>query len=197
MTLEPFAFYLFASALLISGLMVILLRNPVHAVLSLVLAFFSSAGLWMMLHAEFLAILLVLIYVGAVMVLFLFVVMMLDINLAVLREGFIRYLPVGATVAVLMATGMIFLLLQSGASEVPPVPGVADEASNVQQIGELLFTEYLYPFEIAGALLLLAILAVISMTERGLGSKKSQDPAWQVQARPEDRIRLVSMDSES
>jgi len=190
-------FYLFAAVLVTSALLVITVKNPVHAALFLVLAFFSSAAVWMLLHAEFLAIALVLVYVGAVMVLFLFVVMMLDINLAPLREGFARYLPLGLGIAILMVAtmGMVVRSGQFGAENI--AAETAAGASNTRELGMALFTDFLYPFEIAGAVLLVAIVAAISLTMR----KKSREPRTpraelQVAVRSEDRIRIVKMAGE-
>ena len=195
MSLSAAAFYLFAGIYLGAGLTVILARNPMHAALSLVLAFFSSAALWLFLSAEFLAILLVLIYVGAVMVLFLFVVMMLDINLAVLREGFIRWLPVGAAVAVLLASVIVTALYAGfGLQEAQPPP---PEHGSALWLGLVLFTEYLYPFELAGAILLVAIVAAISLTHRGRRQRKAQDPAQQVRVSAADRVRLVDLKTDT
>ena len=190
---ELIVFYGFAALLVLSALMVITVRNPVHAALFLVLSFFSSAGVWMLLHAEFLAIALVLVYVGAVMVLFLFVVMMLDINLAPLREGFTRYLPVGVVMALLMilAMGLTLAHVHTGAAA-PPPPG----PGNTTVLGKALYTDYLYPFEIAGAILLVAIIAAISLTMRKPKDLKTPKPEQQVTARRENRVRLVNLPSE-
>ena len=193
-----FLFYLFAIVLVGSGLRVITARNPVHAVLSLVLAFVACAGLWLLVDAEFLAIVLVLVYVGAVMVLFLFVVMMLDINLAPLREGFIRYLPVGALVALLIIVQLWMVL---GGQEfdlisVPAPTPLAADASNTEALGALLYTVYVYPFEIAAVVLLVAIVAAIALTMRRRPGVKHQRPADQVMASREGRVRLVKMPAE-
>ncbi len=195
--IEQVVFYFFAAVLVTASLLVITVRNPVHAALFLVLAFFSSAAVWMLLHAEFLAIALVLVYVGAVMVLFLFVVMMLDINLAPLREGFARYLPLGLGIAILMVAAMSMVIRsgQFGAENV--VAEAAAGASNTRELGMALFTDFLYPFEIAGAVLLVAIVAAISLTMR----KKTRAPRTpraelQVAVRREDRVRIVKMEAE-
>jgi NADH-quinone oxidoreductase subunit J len=190
-------FYTFASLLVLSALMVITVRNPVHAALFLVLSFFSSSGVWMLLHAEFLAIALVLVYVGAVMVLFLFVVMMLDINLAPLREGFIRYLPVGVIMALLMILAMGLTLTRGKIGMATPaavqaVPGTA----NTTLLGKALYTDYLYPFEIAGAILLVAIIAAISLTMRKPKDVKTPRPELQVGVHRSNRVRLVNLQSE-
>jgi len=193
-----YIFYIFAALLIFSASMVITVRNPVHAALFLVLAFFSSAAVWLILEAEFLAIALILVYVGAVMVLFLFVVMMLDINFVPLREGFARYLPVGIVIAVLMvvAMGTVFTSVYFSGAQMNVVTPTATDVDNAKELGKLMFTEYLYPFEIAGAILLVAIVAAISLTLRKGRSKKSQNPAEQVSVKRKDRVRLVKMNSE-
>ncbi len=193
-----FLFYLFSVILVGSGLRVITARNPVHAALALVLAFVACSGLWLLIDAEFLAIVLVLVYVGAVMVLFLFVVMMLDINLAPLREGFIRYLPVGFLVALLIAVQLWLVL---GGTEfdlisVPPPPRAAADFSNTEALGAVLYTVYVYPFEIAAIVLLVAIVAAISLTMRRRQGLKNQRPEEQVKVRREDRVRVVKMPAE-
>jgi NADH-quinone oxidoreductase subunit J len=198
MNFETFIFYFLAAILLFAGLRVITARNPVHAALFLVLAFFTAAGIWLLLEAEFLAITLVLVYVGAVMVLFLFVVMMLDINIAKLREGFWDYLPLAATVAILMVVEMVVVLggKYFGVTKFSaPVPHAADY-SNTKELGRLLYTEYVYPFEIAAVILLVAIVAAIALTMRRRKNTKYQNPAQQVRVKRADRIRLVSMPAE-
>ena len=198
MTIQSFIFYVFSAILLFAALCVITSRNPVHAALFLVLAFFTSAGIWIQLRAEFLAIALVLVYVGAVMVLFLFVVMMLDINLARLRAGFWSYLPVGALVAVLLVIEMGFIVTRGYFSlEGAPAPGPLPEGySNTKELGRLLYTEYVYPFEIAAVILLVAIVAAIALTLRRRKNSKYIDPAQQVNVRRQDRVRIVSMPAE-
>ena len=193
------AFYLFASVAVLSALSVVSVRNPVHAVLFLILTFFSSACLWILADAEFLGIALVLVYVGAVMVLFLFVVMMLDIKFAPLREGFARYLPVGIVVGIVMALEMIALIGLARFGEALPAtdPAAAAGMSNTEWLGRALFTEYLYPFELAAVILTVAIVAAIAITLRRRINVKAQDPARQVMVRREDRIRLVKMKAES
>lgn len=196
--MEHIIFYIFAAILVLSALMVITVRNPVHAALFLVLAFCTSAALWLLLEAEFLAITLVLVYVGAVMVLFLFVVMMLDINLTVLREGFARYLPVGALIALLILVEMALVVGPGhfGLDAVaPPVPH-ASGYSNTQALGNVLYTVYVYPFEIASVILLVAIVAAIALTLRRRPQAKYQDPAQQVLVRRADRVRIIKMSSE-
>jgi NADH-quinone oxidoreductase subunit J len=198
MTFKLAVFYCFSAILLFAALRVITARNPVHAALFLVLAFVSSAGIWMLLEAEFLAIVLVLVYVGAVMVLFLFVVMMLDINLDRLREGFWRYLPLGAVVALLMVAEMIIVLGGGyfGLDALPAPPSVPADYSNTKELGRLIYTEYAYPFELAAVLLLVAIVAAIALTMRRRRDTKYVDPATQVVVKRQDRVRLVSLPSE-
>jgi NADH-quinone oxidoreductase subunit J len=198
MNIEAIVFYLFAAILLIAALRVITARNPVHAALFLVLAFFTAAAIWMLLRAEFLAIVLVLVYVGAVMVLFLFVVMMLDINLDRLREGFWSYLPLGAAVGVIMVVEMVLVLSGKyfGAEQLPSPADPGPAYSNTKQLGRLLYTDYVYPFEIAAVILLVAIVAAIALTIRRRKDTKSQDPAQQVTIKRADRVRLISMPSE-
>ncbi len=191
-------FYVFAAIMVFAGTMVVSVRNPVHAALFLVLAFFSSAALWLLLEAEFLAIVLVLVYVGAVMVLFLFVVMMLDINVAPLREGFIRYLPVGILVAVLIAV-QLSLVVGSQYFNLDTFPAPAAQPadySNTKELGSVLYTVYVYPFEVAAAILLVAIIAAIALTMRRRSNVKHQKPERQVMVKREDRVRLVSMAAE-
>ena len=196
--LEQSIFYIFALLLVMSACMVISVRNPVHAALFLILSFFCSAAIWLLLEAEFLAIALVLVYVGAVMVLFLFVVMMLDINISTLREGFSRFLPVGLSVAVLMLIAMGLIV---GADHILPDSGTTSDKiaigiDNTRLLGKALFTEYIYPFEVAGAILLTAIIAAISLTMRKPRSQRTPKPGKQVNVKPETRVRLVDMESE-
>ncbi len=198
MTYTTAIFYFFAAILVFAGLRVITARNPVHAVLNLVLAFFTAAGLWLMLDAEFLAITLVLVYVGAVMVLFLFVVMMLDINFVRLREGFWDYLPLAGFVAVLLMIEMALILgsRHFGLAVVSsPAPKPADY-SNTKELGRLLYTDYVYAFELAAVILLLAIVAAIALTMRRRKDSKYIDPAEQVKVRRNDRLRIVKMQAE-
>ena len=200
MAVETLVFYLFAALLVGAASMVIFVRNPVYAALYLVLAFFSSAAIWMLLEAEFLAIGLVLVYVGAVMVLFLFVVMMLDINLSPLKEGFTRYLPVGLLIAVALAVELVVIIWYRAnvGTDTFPVPAPNPEGySNTEALGELLFTEYLWPFEIAAMILLVAIVAAIALTLRQAPQGKRQDPSRQVQVRREERVRMVKMTAET
>src|SRR5262245_42656854 len=198
MSFAEIIFWAFATILVFASLGVITSRNPVHAALWLVLAFCTSAALWVQLEAEFLAITLVLVYVGAVMVLFLFVVMMLDINLARLREGFWSYLPLGALVGLLLVAEMVLVLggRYAGFYEVPAPPPLAPGYSNTKELGRLIYTEYVYAFEIAAVILLVAIVAAIALTLRGRKPSKYIDPARQVKVRREDRVRIVSMPAE-
>lgn len=193
------AFYAFAAVAVSAALGTVSVRNPVHAVLCLILTFFSSACLWLLADAEFLGIALVLVYVGAVMVLFLFVVMMLDIKFAPLREGFARYLPVGILVAVVMAAEMLALIgLARFGQDMPAAdPAAAAGVSNTAWLGKAMFTQYLYPFEIAAVVLTVAIVAAIAITHRRRINVKAQDPARQVQVRREDRVRIVKMKAET
>ncbi len=189
-------FYVFAALLLFAALRVITARNPVHAALYLVLAFLTAAGIWLLLRAEFLAIVLVLVYVGAVMVLFLFVVMMLDINLDRLRQGYWNNLALALVVAGVMVAVMAIVLGGGyfGLGETPaPPPAAAADYSNTKELGRLIYTDYVYPFEIAGVILLVAIVAAITLTLRRRKDTKYQDPATQVAVRRQDRVRLVSM----
>ncbi|MCX7627685.1 MAG: NADH-quinone oxidoreductase subunit J [Methylophilaceae bacterium] len=195
---QDYVFYAFAAILLGAGLRVITARNPVHAALYLVLAFFTAAGIWLLLEAEFLAIALVLVYVGAVMVLFLFVVMMLDINLDKLREGFWEALPVALPVAVLMALEMALVLgsRHFGPERVAtPKPHPADY-SNTAELGRQLYTDYVYPFELAAVILLVAIVAAIALTLRRRKDTKYIDPAQQVKVKRSDRLKIVHMPAE-
>jgi NADH-quinone oxidoreductase subunit J len=184
-------FYVFSAVLLFASLRVITARSPVYAALFLVLAFFSAACVWVLLHAEFLAIALVLVYVGAVMVLFLFVVMMLDVNFDNLRKNFRSYIPVGATVGLLVLIEMALVLIGSHAGmEAVPAP---PEGSNTRALGRLIYVDYVYPFEIAAVVLLVAIIAAIALTHRTRRETKHQDPGSQVKVRAKDRIRLIDL----
>ena len=198
MEFKQLIFYFFATLLVFAAAMVITVRNPVKAALFLVLAFVSAAGLWLLLQAEFLAIVLVLVYVGAVMVLFLFVVMMLDINLVRLREGFGEYLPIGGLVAVLLVAEMAIILGsdQFGLARMPDPGALPADHSNTRELGRLLYTVYVYPFEIAAAILLTAIVAAIVLTLRRRKDTKYQDPARQININPSERVRIVKMRAE-
>ena len=197
MPIVELVFYLFGGVLVASALCVITARNPVYSVLFLVLSFFSAACIWLLLEAEFLAIVLVLVYVGAVMVLFLFVVMMLDINLAKLKAGFIRYLPVGVLVALAMAAQLFILIWTRGLESQVLVYDLEANESSTRALGEWLFTRYLYPFEIAGIILLVAIVAAIALTHRRRPETKYQDPSVQVKIKRDERIRLVKVEAEA
>ena len=190
-------FYAFAAILLVAALGVITSRNPVHSALFLVLAFVQSAVLWLMIDAEFLAIALVLVYVGAVMVLFLFVVMMLDINVEKLRTGFTRYLPLGTAVALIVVIEIghvIWFRSQGLAFLSTPNPHPADY-SNTKELGAVLYTQHVYAFEIASVILLLAIVAAITLTMRHRPGLKAQNVAKQVAVRREDRVRIVKVET--
>lgn len=196
--MELFIFYFFAAVLVGSSLAVITVRNPFHAVMFLVLAFFTSAAIWLMLEAEFLAITLVLVYVGAVMVLFLFVVMMLDINISKLREGFVKNAYVGVPVALIVVFELIAVVGSKAfdlSAKPAPVPAPADH-SNVKELGAILYTDYVYAFELAAVVLVVAIIAAISLTLRSRPDSKYQDPAEQVLVRRNDRVRMVKMAAE-
>jgi NADH-quinone oxidoreductase subunit J len=194
MTFFTASFYVFAAILVWSALRVITTRNPVHSALWLVLAFFTSGAIWLMLQAEFLAIALVLVYVGAVMVLFLFVVMMLDVNFDSLRKQFRSYLPQGVLVGAIVLLEMALVVVSSaiGGSEAPPVPA----NSNTKALGALLYVDYVYPFEVAAVVLLVAIVAAIALTHRKRKATRYQDPALQAKVRREDRVRIVQMPAE-
>jgi NADH-quinone oxidoreductase subunit J len=193
---KAFFFYLFASVTVFAALRVVTARNPVHSVLYLMLTFFSAAAIWLLLRAEFLAITLVLVYIGAVMVLFLFVVMMVDINIDRLREGFWSNLPVAAFVGVLVVLELAAVLWQQfgrvGSADAPRLPA---DYNNTKALGKLIYTEYVYAFEIAAVLLLVAIVAAIALTLRRRVGVKSQDAGEQVKVRAQDRLRIVKMKS--
>lgn len=186
-------FYIFGSLAVFSANMVIFSKNPVRAVLFLVMTFFSTAALWMLLEAEFLSIILVLVYVGAVLVLFLFVVMMLDVELTSLQAGFIRFLPLGLCIALLLIAGLIYAVDSNRFSVVLPMSN--NKINNAVLLGTLLYTRFLYPFELAGVLLLVAIIAAISLTCRKRKESKAPEPAKQVKLRKEDRLQLIKMES--
>ncbi len=193
-------FYFFSIVLLFAAFRVITARNPVYAVLYLVLAFFQASALWILLKAEFLAIALVLVYVGAVMVLFLFVVMMLDINVDSLREGFWKHFPLAAVVGVLISLEMAAVLMGGfRISDEPKAVAVVGQGlhqvSNTKELGMLLYTQYLYPLEIAAVILLVAIIAAIALTLRQRKDSKFVDPAMQVRVRSQDRLEVLKMDA--
>ena len=201
MTITDFLFFAFAGVVIASALGVVTSRNPVHSALFLVLTFFSCSAIWLMLEAEFLAITLVLVYVGAVMVLFLFVVMMLDINVARMREGFVSYLPIGAVFALLVLAIMVWVVGPVG----PDVMGTAalDNAvkhaadySNTEALGEILYTDYVLAFEIAAVILLVAIIAAIALTLRRRPTTKYQTPGNQIKVKRDDRLKIIKSDAE-
>jgi NADH-quinone oxidoreductase subunit J len=198
MTFELFCFYVFSTVLVSSAIMVVASRNAIFSALFLVLAFFSCAGVWMLLEAEFLAITLVLVYVGAVMVLFLFVVMMLDVNTEPLKEGFMRYLPVGIAIGVAILVEMIMVVgtKHFGADKIAIPARHAADYSNTEELGRVLYTTHLFAFELAAVILVVAIIAAISLTLRKRPQTRYQDPSKQVLVQPEDRMRVVKMASE-
>lgn len=195
MIFTDIVFYVLATILLLSGIRVITTRNPVHAALFLVLAFFTAAGIWLLLEAEFLAIALILVYVGAVMVLFLFVVMMLDINLDKLREGFWEYLPMAGLIGLLMVVEMTLVLAEKNLQPSQAVELPANY-SNTAALGKVLYTDYLLPFELAAVVLLVAMIAAIVLTLRERKDNKSMNPSEQVKVKRSDRLRIVSMPAE-
>jgi NADH-quinone oxidoreductase subunit J len=192
---QELLFYAFAIPLVGASLAVILVRNPVFAALFLILAFVSSACLWVLLEAEFLGIALVLVYVGAVMVLFLFVVMMLDINVATMQRGYTSYWPLGLLVAAMVVAEILIAIraVNSGLDLAPITELKPEGYSNTRELGELLYTQYIYPFEIAGVVLLVGIVAAIALTMRHRGGTRTQDPAQQVRVRASDRVRVVKV----
>ncbi|MHB1949343.1 MAG: NADH-quinone oxidoreductase subunit J [Gammaproteobacteria bacterium] len=198
MTSIQIIFYLFATVAVAAGVMVVAAKNSVHSVLFLVLAFFAMAGIWILLNAEFLALILVLVYVGAVMTLFLFVVMMLNIDNEVKREGFVRYFPIAAFIVVLVV-GLIVMVVgpeRFGLTQAPlPAPFPADY-SNTSDLGSVLYTNYAYPFEVAGVLLLTAIIAAITLTHRPPKQRKVQNIAKQIAVKRDQRVKLINMPSE-
>lgn len=198
MNIEALVFYFFSAITIIAAIGVISVKNSVQAVLCLVLTFFSAAALWLLLEAEFLAITLVLVYVGAVMVLFLFVVMMLDVDFAALKQGFAKHLPLGLLVGVGLF-GAIYWVIKFevfGLDKIPEPAKHPKDYSNVEELGRLLYSEYFYPFEIAGVILLVAIIAVISLTFRGRRDRKGQSVREQHRVLKEERLKVVSMKSE-
>ena len=200
MILQALAFYLFAAVLIASGFMVIAARNPVHSVLFLILSFFNAAGLFVLMGAEFLAMILVVVYVGAVAVMFLFVVMMLDINFAELREGVLRYLPIGLLIGAIMLLELVFVF---GTWAFEPIEGEliarpappADEVHNTQALGQLLYTDYFYLFQAAGMVLLIAMIGAIVLTLRSREGVRRQVIAKQIGRRAEDTIDVVDVPS--
>lgn len=197
MEFKAFLFYVFSALTIVAALKVITARNPVHAVLFLVLAFFNTAGLWILLQAEFLAIMLVMVYVGAVMVLFLFVVMMLDINVERVRQGFWKSLPVGVVVALVIIVEMVAVLSgQFFGLENMPGQALPLGYSNTKELGRVLYTDYAYPVELASVILLVAIIAAVMLTLRRRMGTKTMNPVDQIAVRSQDRIRIVKMASE-
>jgi len=192
---KDFVFFVLSFVLIASGLSVITSRNPVTAALSLVLAFFNAAGIWLLLQAEFLAIALVLVYVGAVMVLFLFVVMMLDINLDKLREGFWDYLPMAGFIGILMMVEMV-MVFKTKQFNLSPLAETLPNSSNTELIGNTLYSDYVLPFELASVVLLIAIVSAIALTLRDRKDSKKTNPADQIAVKRKDRVRLVQMESE-
>jgi len=191
-------FYILSAILVVAALRVVTARNPVHAVLFLVLAFFNASGLWLLLQAEFLAIALIVVYVGAVMVLFLFVVMMLDINLERLRQGFWGNLWLGGPIAVLMVVEMVAVLSARsfGLEAMPAPPAPAAGFSNTKALGVAIYTDYVYPFELASVILLVALIAAVVLNLRQRRDNKQLNPAEQIAIKRKNRVRIVSMPSE-
>lgn len=201
MTITDFLFFTFAAVVIAAAIGVVTSKNPVHSALFLVLTFFSCSAIWLMLEAEFLAITLVLVYVGAVMVLFLFVVMMLDINVAKMREGFVSYLPIGGLFALLMVAVMVWIVGPIG----PDVMGTAAlnnavrhaaDYSNTEALGEILYTDYVLAFEVAAVILLVAIIAAIALTLRRRPATKYQTPGKQIKVKRNDRLKIIKSDAE-
>jgi NADH-quinone oxidoreductase subunit J len=189
-------FYAFSAILILAATRVITARNPVHAALFLVLSFFSAAGIWMLLHAEFLAIVLVLVYVGAVMVLFLFVVMMLDINLDKMREGFWGYLPLASTIGAVIVLEMAAVLWRAYLNVEPKLPAKPlENIGGTKELGKLIYTQYVFAFEVAAAILLVAIVAAVALTLRKRKDTKHFDPGQAVRVKRNDRLRIVKMDA--
>ena len=186
-------FYIFSAILLGSATLVVTARNPVYATLYLVLAFFNAAALFILLGAEFLGLILILVYVGAVMVLFLFVVMMLDINLARIKEGFLSYLPLGLAIAILGVLELAVVFWASPLGHIPAPAALPADTDNTRALGGLLYTQYLYPFEIAAVILLVAIIAAIALTLRRRTGTKTQNIAAQMAVRAKDRVQLVDL----
>ncbi|HEX2530623.1 MAG TPA: NADH-quinone oxidoreductase subunit J [Burkholderiaceae bacterium] len=197
MEFKTVLFYAFSVILILAASRVITDRNPVHAALFLVLSFFSAAAIWMLLKAEFLAIVLVLVYVGAVMVLFLFVVMMLDINIGKLREGFWGYFPLAATIGVVIVLEMAAVLLRSFWTIDSQVPAAAANIGVTRELGKLIYTQYIYAFEVAGIILLVAIIAAVALTLRRRKDRKYFSPADAVKVKAADRLRIVRMQADS
>jgi len=198
MTFFEVVFYAFSTLMVVAALGVVSSRNPVHSVLFLVLTFFATSAIWLLLEAEFLAITLVLVYVGAVMVLFLFVVMMLDINVTRMREGLMRYAPFGIAIAILLIVQMVMVVgpEQFGLQAFPVPESHAADYSNTKELGRVLYTDYVYAFELASVILLVAIVAAIALTMRRRPNTRYQKPGEQMKVLKEDRLRVVKMKSE-
>jgi len=194
MDIQTGFFYLFAAVLLFSAFRVVTARNPVHAVLFLMLAFSQASGLWFLLNAEFLAITLVLVYLGSVMVLFLFVVMMLDINMDTLRQGFWKHFPLAATLGAVVAFEMAAVLMSGFRLATPAAMDAAMQANNGKALGVLLYTDYLMPIQIAAAILLVAMVAAIALTLRQRKDSKAIDPSIQVRVKARDRLSMVKVE---
>jgi NADH-quinone oxidoreductase subunit J len=196
MIIAGLTFYVFAAVTVAAGFMVIAARNPVHSVLFLILAFFSSAGLFVLMGAEFLAMILVVVYVGAVAVLFLFVVMMLDIDFVQLREGFLQYLPIGALVGLILLVELVLVLgtATSGPEVQAAGAPLVSEVTNTRALGDLLYTRYVYLFEAAGMLLLIAMIGAIVLTLRQREDVRKQSISAQVHRRPEESVELKKVE---
>ena len=195
MSFQLIVFYVFAAIMVLAAIRMITAKNPVHSALSLVLVFFTSSVIWLLMEAEFLAIALVLVYVGAVMVLFLFVVMMLDINIAKMREGFVRFLPFATVVSAIMIVELVLVVL-SREFVFGKVADFSVEISNTHALGAVLYTDYLLPFEVAAVILLVAIIAAIVLTLRQRSETRYQDPGKQIKVESKDRVRIVDLPSE-
>ena len=201
MVVQALAFYVFASVAILAGVMVISARNPVHSVLYLILAFFNAAGLFVLMGAEFLAMILVVVYVGAVAVMFMFVVMMLDINFAELRQGFLRYVPIGGLIGLVLLAELLIILggwtlspAAKMAEAVAATPAAAD-VTNTHALGQLIYTHYIYLFQIAGLILLIAMIGAIVLTHRHRPGIRRQDISRQVARRPADTIEIRKIPS--
>ena len=200
-TIQTVLFYVFAAVLLLASFRVITSRNPVHAAMYLVLAFFQAAAIWLLIKAEFLAMVLVLVYVGAVMVLFLFVLMMIRFDAQTARQGFWKHFPLAAAIgtAFIVELGMVFMVNYRHVAQPRPVLGangqlLPETISNTNALGQLLYSQYLYPVQIAAVLLLLAIIAAIALTLRSRKDSRYQSPHWQVNVKAADRMRVVKME---
>jgi NADH-quinone oxidoreductase subunit J len=190
-------FYVFSAILVVAATRVITDRNPVHAALYLVLSFFSAASIWMLLKAEFLSIVLVLVYVGAVMVLFMFVVMMVDIDIGKIRENFWSYFPFAATIGAIIVLEMTAVLFRGFLAQDAQVPAVSANIGNTRELGKAIFTQYIFAFEVAAVILLLAIIAAVALTLRRRKDVKYFDPAKAVKVKSTDRLKIVKLQAES